>query len=301
MNINFIVTSVSLRTYPSQSAVGQALQPFCVTARTFEEILTHFKGKSPSSDGVGYQIVLAQELEDHLEVALRRNGLAAGSARYSPHLKEKADLALVMQGYQPRIFVEVEFRPNVEKDLVKFQIGYNEGTLAAAVLVLAERRKDVNLGYTTMPEFRKFVEVVDRLRPPYPLLMLGLRGIRLPSVENTENEASSIAELITEEHSVIKSPSPSVAPPSLGRRVTAQQLNRRWQVGAKHALYHQDGTWYHCLERFPGALFDPDGYLLFETREQYERCPHLSIGAHVNVRTGIKSIPGYVRVESNEK
>ena len=46
--------------------------------------------------------------------------------------------------------------------------------------------------------------------------------------------------------------------------ITGRNLNEKWKVGAKHALYHKDGTWYERLEKFPGALFDPYGYILFE-------------------------------------
>lgn len=74
------------------------------------------------------------------------------------------------------------------------------------------------------------------------------------------------------------------------------KLNQEWGVGVLHALYHKDGRWYHTLEAFPGALFDPNGYIVFATREEYESCPQLHIGDHVNVRSEISSIPGYVRI-----
>src|ERR1700677_2872138 len=75
------------------------------------------------------------------------------------------------------------------------------------------------------------------------------------------------------------------------KRVTGNQLNKDWSVGALHPLYRADGKWYHCLTRFPGALFDPNGYVLFETREAYENCPGLRIGAKnsVHVAAGIAS------------
>ena len=77
---------------------------------------------------------------------------------------------------------------------------------------------------------------------------------------------------------------------------SGEQLNREWKVNARHALYREDGRWYHLLDRFPGALFDAHGYILFKTREEYERCTHLSIGDEINIRDGISAIPGYVRV-----
>ena len=45
-----------------------------------------------------------------------------------------------------------------------------------------------------------------------------------------------------------------------------------------------------------GALFDPHGYILFKTLEAYQRCPNLSHGVKLNVRVGISTIHGYVRI-----
>ena len=75
------------------------------------------------------------------------------------------------------------------------------------------------------------------------------------------------------------------------------QLNKQWGVGAAHALYIHDGPWYHPLKRFPGALFDRSGYILFQTEEEFRRCPYFSIGKDVSVpKPGISAPPGYVRV-----
>ena len=83
---------------------------------------------------------------------------------------------------------------------------------------------------------------------------------------------------------------------ALGRRTTGTDLNRKWRIGAKHCLYREDGRWYHRLERFPGALCDANGYMLFPTERDFLSCRYLSVGEEVNVRDGISSIPGYVRV-----
>jgi lysyl-tRNA synthetase, class I len=79
------------------------------------------------------------------------------------------------------------------------------------------------------------------------------------------------------------------------RSLTGKELNKRWGVGASHALYRADGKWYHLLERFPGALFDLHGYVLFNSRQAYENCPGLNIGTRLHVPDGISSLPGYVR------
>ena len=75
-----------------------------------------------------------------------------------------------------------------------------------------------------------------------------------------------------------------------------KDLNRMWNVGARHALYSTFGTFYMILEDFPGALFDPHGYILFETREDFLTCRYLNIGKRLNVSSGIKNIPGYKRM-----
>ena len=79
-------------------------------------------------------------------------------------------------------------------------------------------------------------------------------------------------------------------------RLSGKCLNEKWNVGARHPLYHCDGTFYECLTIFPGALFDSDGYVLFETEEAYRSCSNLQHGVKLNVPGGISSIRGYVRV-----
>lgn len=102
--------------------------------------------------------------------------LRTADSRYSPKLNEEADLALGPKYTGPRLFIEIEFRPNVEKDLVKFQIGANTGALGVAILVLTLDRNNINRSYVTMPEYSKFVRLIEELRPSYPLLMLGFKG-----------------------------------------------------------------------------------------------------------------------------
>ncbi len=88
----------------------------------------------------------------------------------------------------------------------------------------------------------------------------------------------------------------SMSPERLhAERVTGERLRQSWDVAVRHALYHREGMFYENLERFPGALFDPNGYVVFETEEAYRRSPYLSIGQKLNVRCGISAIPGYVR------
>jgi len=71
-------------------------------------------------------------------------------------------------------------------------------------------------------------------------------------------------------------------------------LNQKWRIGARHALYHKDGVWYNQLTRFPGALCDPRGYVVFRTEEEFRSCSRLRIGKEVNVSGHVSQISGYV-------
>ena len=53
-------------------------------------------------------------------------------------------------------------------------------------------------------------------------------------------------------------------------RLNGRELNDRWDVGARHALYRKSGDWYHVPSQFPAALFDAHGYVRFETEEDLE-------------------------------
>lgn len=77
-------------------------------------------------------------------------------------------------------------------------------------------------------------------------------------------------------------------------------LNRRWKIGAQHSLFHKDGTWYHQLTRFPGALCDPFGYVLFHTEADFRNCGQLRIDQDVNLNGHLSQIQGYVRVPEAE-
>jgi hypothetical protein len=52
----------------------------------------------------------------------------------------------------------------------------------------------------------------------------------------------------------------------LSRRQRGRGLNQECGIGAKHALYRANGTWYHQLTAFPGALVDAHGYICTNLR-----------------------------------
>jgi len=84
-------------------------------------------------------------------------------------------------------------------------------------------------------------------------------------------------------------------------KLTGKLLNDLWNVGANHALYREDGKWYHQLTRFPGVLFDSNGYIVFGSEEDYRDNPYLQIKEDLHIPGGISTIPGYKRIsESNQ-
>jgi hypothetical protein len=162
--------------FPDDATVEAALAEAGLPRTTLEATIREFVCPASQVEGFGYQQSIADHLEAHLRAALAVSPLNQGSVRVSPSLNEKADLVLALDPDRPAIYFEIEFRPNVEKDLIKFQIAYNHRRLAAAVLVVAVARGRVNAAYTTMPEFGKVSRLLAELAPPYPLLLVGIGG-----------------------------------------------------------------------------------------------------------------------------
>ena len=66
------------------------------------------------------------------------------------------------------------------------------------------------------------------------------------------------------------------------RTNSGAQLQKDWQIPAKQVRYHKDGVWFMPLDRFPSALCDPNGYVLFASPKDYASSRHLSLGHRVN-------------------
>lgn len=83
--------------------------------------------------------------------------------------------------------------------------------------------------------------------------------------------------------------------------MTGKYLNKILLLGAEHALYREDGKWYHNLKRFPGILFDKNGYILFKNEKAYLSHPHLQVGTELHVKHGIKDLSGYIRFTEQQQ
>ena len=54
---------------------------------------------------------------------------------------------------------------------------------------------------------------------------------------------------------------------------SGDNLKRQWGIPAVQARYHKDGTRFMPLERFPDALCDPNGYVVFQSEREYTSLP----------------------------
>ncbi len=82
--------------------------------------------------------------------------------------------------------------------------------------------------------------------------------------------------------------------------IKGDRLNQKYKVGAVQARYREDGNWYHPLDKFPGALFDANGYVLFESAAEYAACNDVKKGPdpnHIHVEGGIASLPSYIKLD----
>jgi hypothetical protein len=74
---------------------------------------------------------------------------------------------------------------------------------------------------------------------------------------------------------------------------SGRHINECWGLNVKHPLYSIDGKFYNRLRYFPGALIDPNGYVIFKTESDFKKS--VRVGDRIFVSKGIRSLPGYQR------
>jgi hypothetical protein len=79
------------------------------------------------------------------------------------------------------------------------------------------------------------------------------------------------------------------------RTNSGENLKRVSNIPAIHVRYHKDGTFFMPVDKFPAAFCDPNGYILFKTKEEYEKSQFLDIGDRINIGRGVWKIPGYIK------
>lgn len=83
--------------------------------------------------------------------------------------------------------------------------------------------------------------------------------------------------------------------------MTGNYLKKILSIDAKHALYREDGKWYHNLTRFPGVLFDKNGYIIFNNEGDYINNPNVQIKKDLHITNGIESLANYLKFTEREK
>ncbi len=78
------------------------------------------------------------------------------------------------------------------------------------------------------------------------------------------------------------------------RPIRGSSLARSEGLSVSQALYHCGGTFFGVGTRFPLALFDPKGYVIFSTDDSYRNSPSVTVMKRTNIPKGISKIPGYL-------
>ena len=81
--------------------------------------------------------------------------------------------------------------------------------------------------------------------------------------------------------------------------MTGEQLNKGLNLGAQSARYRETGDWYHPLTTFPAVLFDLNGYVIFQTVQDYLQSPILR-GQDIHIKNGISSFNNYQRYSTQQ-
>lgn len=172
----FRVTDVEHTLFPHEAAAAEAAAGLGIRIDQLCEFVRSFTSQTATRPNIGHQQVLAAELERHLEHSLASIGLQAVSKSVSPVLGERVDFAAGRGHAPPYLLGEIEFRPNFEKDLVKFSIAARRDILGLGILLVAKARHEINPGYTSMPQYDKVIRTVAEFAPAFPLVVIGLSG-----------------------------------------------------------------------------------------------------------------------------
>jgi hypothetical protein len=174
--MSFQVTHAEYTAFPDDSAAREAAMNMGTSIDQLCDLVQSFISQTDTRPNIGHQQVLAPELERHFERSLRALGFQTVSKSVSPVLGERVDFAVGRGNTPPYLLGEIEFRPNFEKDLVKFSIAARRGILGLGVLLVAKDRREVNPGYTSMPQYEEVIRTVAEFAPTFPLVVIGLSG-----------------------------------------------------------------------------------------------------------------------------
>ena len=72
----------------------------------------------------------------------------------------------------------------------------------------------------------------------------------------------------------------------------------RWNIKCSSARFSEWGNWYAAVNRFPAALIDTNGYIVFESLEKLNSTQGVKFTKQINVPAGISSLSGYILAET---
>jgi hypothetical protein len=87
---------------------------------------------------------------------------------------------------------------------------------------------------------------------------------------------------------------------------SGRTLKSLWKIDAKQARYHFDGKFFMMLEHFPGALCDPNGFVIFDTKQElfdtdgikaYDGCQRIFVSDCICSLAGYTKAPAGLEVK----
>lgn len=81
---------------------------------------------------------------------------------------------------------------------------------------------------------------------------------------------------------------------------SGEHVRRQHRIPAAQVRYHWEGSFFMPLEKFPGALADRFGYVIFGSEEECLASPYLdhrgsARNPRLGVRGGIARVPAYIK------
>lgn len=173
----FTIQEIELFFWPTKEIIEKSLKKWNTSPQEIKDFLFG-KQLDKNKKNKGFQIELAENLRKLLDDHFRskNNVTMCTDHRYIPTMNEKADLVIGHKEFSKKIFVEIEFRPNEHKDLIKFLIGHKHQMLELGILIVTIERKAINPNYSTMPEYKKVVKTIEALQPDCPVMVIGIDG-----------------------------------------------------------------------------------------------------------------------------
>ena len=178
--MGFTITAVESFKHPAnQNVVDDMLSLYKTTVSELVDALKTraFEGESVSQ---GFQIQLGRQLERFFSDFFQAKGFRVQSngygIRYSRTVDLRADSVVRDPARNKGLFIEIEFRPNEHKDILKFEIGHKNYLTELGILLVAIDRNSINVGYNTMPQYESVRNLISEFEPRCPILLLGIDG-----------------------------------------------------------------------------------------------------------------------------